>query len=138
MIGNTNRELHFYRVLAASSRHSSRKITHMEPGTDPHEPELSPNRGDARRVGGRLRLPELGTNAVGLFLIAAGLALMVYSYFVSSLFWLMVVGIVLAVAPYAWKHSSERFWFHEVGASCQRSLRASPHSSRRQINSKSV
>jgi hypothetical protein len=36
-------------------------------------------------------------------LAASGLALMIYSYFISSLVWLIVVGAALAVAPFAYR-----------------------------------
>ena len=36
-------------------------------------------------------------------LAASGLALMTYSYFITSLFWLVAVGVAIAVAPFAWR-----------------------------------
>jgi hypothetical protein len=36
-------------------------------------------------------------------LAISGLALMTYSYFIASLFWLVAVGVALAVAPFAWR-----------------------------------
>jgi uncharacterized membrane protein len=36
-------------------------------------------------------------------LAASGLALMTYSYFITSMFWLVAVGVAIAVAPFAWR-----------------------------------
>lgn len=36
-------------------------------------------------------------------LAASGLALMVYSYFISSLAWLILIGAALAIAPFAYR-----------------------------------
>jgi uncharacterized membrane protein len=38
-------------------------------------------------------------------LVASGLALMTYSYFVTSLFWLVGIGVLIAVAPFASRRS---------------------------------
>jgi hypothetical protein len=39
-------------------------------------------------------------------LIASGLALMTYSYFITSLLWLVVVGVAIAAAPFGCNRSS--------------------------------
>ncbi len=36
-------------------------------------------------------------------LAVSGLALMVYSYFVSALVWLVLIGALLAIAPFAYR-----------------------------------
>src|SRR4051794_19007125 len=36
-------------------------------------------------------------------LAASGLALMTYSYFITSMVWLVAVGVAIAVAPFAWR-----------------------------------
>jgi hypothetical protein len=39
-------------------------------------------------------------------LVASGIALMAYSFFVTSLLWLVVVGVAIAVAPFGCRRSS--------------------------------
>jgi hypothetical protein len=39
-------------------------------------------------------------------LVASGIALMAYSFFVTSLLWLVVVGVAIAVAPFGYRRSS--------------------------------
>jgi hypothetical protein len=39
-------------------------------------------------------------------LVSAGVALMTYSYFVSSLLWIVVVGVAIAAAPFACRRFS--------------------------------
>jgi hypothetical protein len=39
-------------------------------------------------------------------LAASGLALMMYSFFLTSLLWIVVVGAAIAVAPFACRRSS--------------------------------
>jgi hypothetical protein len=39
-------------------------------------------------------------------LTASGVALMSYSYFVTSLFWLVVVGAAIAAAPFGYRRCS--------------------------------
>ncbi len=36
-------------------------------------------------------------------LAASGIALMAYSYFITSMFWLVAVGVAIAIAPFAWR-----------------------------------
>ena len=75
------------------------------PGREPHEPELqsAQHHGDARRIGSRLHLRQLGSLQSDYPLAASGLALMTYSYFITSIFWLVAVGVAIAVAPFAWR-----------------------------------
>ena len=83
-----------------------------------HPPKNQPH-GDRERIPMNLSFPHIAVMLVGsavgyvylswgrsqsnLSLAATGIALMAYSYFFSSLLWLIVVGVVLAVAPYACK-----------------------------------
>ena len=39
-------------------------------------------------------------------LVASGVGLMTYSYFVTSLLWLVVVGVAIAVVPFGYKRFS--------------------------------
>ena len=39
-------------------------------------------------------------------LVVSGIALMAYSFFVTSLLWLVVVGVVIALAPFGCRGSS--------------------------------
>lgn len=39
-------------------------------------------------------------------LVASGLALMAYTYFVTSVLWLVVIGAVIAVAPFGYRRLS--------------------------------
>lgn len=47
-----------------------------------------------------------GRRQAKLSAVIAGVLLCVYPYFVDSLFWLIVVGVVLLVAPFV----IERYW----------------------------
>jgi hypothetical protein len=47
-----------------------------------------------------------GRSQADWHLVASGLALMTYSYFVTSLLWLVGVGVVIAVVPFAIRRSS--------------------------------
>ncbi len=38
-------------------------------------------------------------------LVSSGLLLMTYSYFVTSLVWLVLVGLAIAAAPFLWRRS---------------------------------
>jgi hypothetical protein len=103
-------------------RNAAYPYTEPEDGKIAHTLDQIGPRWSGRRTPMDLNLPQIMValvgSGVGYFyfrygrsqedwpLVASGLALMTYSYFITSLLWLVGVGVVIAVAPFGCRRSS--------------------------------